>query len=221
MTDTEFLDYTVNVQTLTTDRPADYGLLPEDATAFGLVVDDFADARQIAANLSTRTTITIAARNVVRENLETALGFLFSKVESVPTVSDEKKLALGITLRKPAQPIQPQTVAPVVAGLKVNGKTIEGKLMQVDPDVRGKPSGCAGANIFSYIGTEPLPEDITKWTYQGLSTKTTFRLDFPVTVPALTKVWLTAAWISPRGASGPLADPVSTYLGGGIVSQAA
>jgi hypothetical protein len=54
---------------------------------------------------------------------------------------------------------------------------------------------------------------------EGESTRTDFEVEFPSTVPAGTKVWLTAFWKNPRLMSGPPCAPVSIYLGDGV-SQA-
>ena len=221
MTDAEFLGFSVNVKTLITATPTAYGLVAADATAYGLVHDAYASAYQTALDPLTRTRITIADRNAARDTLENSLRLLFNKVEGTPTVTDQQKMALGINVRKPPQPIQPPTEAPVMAVRSVQGRTVAIKLMQVDSESRGKPEGVAGAKVYSYIGQEPAPDDITMWKSEGSTSTTNFEIDFPVTVAAGSKVWLTAAWFSPRQASGPACEPISTYLGGGVVNQAA
>lgn len=221
MTDLEFLDFTSNVKTRTTADPAEYNLLPADAAAFAVVQENFATKRQAAVDPITRTKITIAERVAAREQLESSLGFLFKKVESSPAVTDAQKIALGITIPKPPSPIGIPTAIPTIVVKGVRGRTIDILLTQGEGEGRGKPAGCHAAVVFSYVGPEPVPQDITKWENQGSCTRTDFTIDFPLSVAEFSKVYLTAAWRNPREQAGPLANPIYTFLGSGVVSGAA
>lgn len=221
MTIAEFLTFTTNVRTLITESPETYNLEPSDAAVFAVVQMDFSTKTQIASNLTTRTKVTIAARQASRDALENSLGFLFKKVESSPAVTDAQKIALGVPIRKPAEPIGVPTTAPITSVSKVVGKTIFAKFGGEGVEGGGKPAGCESVLVFSYQGNEPLPEAITDWTYQGSTTSTKAEITMGASAPAGSKVYLTACWQNPRRACGPLSSPIFTFLGGGPVIQAA
>lgn len=215
-TDAEFLAFTANVRILTTADPETYNLDIAEAAAFAVVQNSFAAKYQTAHDPITRTKVTIAERVAARELLENSLEFLFFKVQSSPDVTDAQKIALGIHIRKSPESIQPPTEIPVLAVTDVNGWTIGMKIFQADGETRSKPAGVYGAVIFSYVGPEPVPTDITEWTYQGTSTRTKCEVTLPTSVAEGSKVWLTCAWVNPRQAAGPLCQPISTRLGGGV-----
>ena len=74
--------------------------------------------------------------------------------------------------------------------------------------------------MFSFVGSAP-PADIGQWVFQGSSTRTTFEVEFPATVPAGSQVFLCAFWFNPRSQSGPACQPISAYLAGGVVATQA
>jgi hypothetical protein len=85
---------------------------------------------------------------------------------------------------------------------------------------RGKPPGVKGSSILSYVG-ENAPDEMSQWKFEGNTTRSTLDVEFPPTVPAGAKVWLTAFWFNPRMQSGQACTPQFTNLQYGGLSQAA
>jgi len=221
MTDAEFKAFIENFLALITLNPTSYGLVAGDATALAVVESAFVDALSVALAPSTRTSVTVEQKNTARDACENAVRYLIGRIEFTPSVTDAQKLALGINVRKPATAIQPPDAEPVLVVKKVDNRTVTIRLMQPEGDGRGKPENVYSAVVYSYVGPEPIPQDINLWKNEGVTTRTDFTINFPLSVPAFSKVWLTAAWQSPRLAAGPACEPISTFLGSGVVTQVA
>jgi hypothetical protein len=69
----------------------------------------------------------------------------------------------------------------------------------------GKPSGAAGASVFSFVGAQP-PTDIDSWVFRGSTGKTEIEVPFDSSSAAST-VFITAFWFNRRAESGPAAQP--------------
>jgi hypothetical protein len=138
-------------------------------------------------------------------------------VQAGPTVTDQMKYQLGITVRgaNPPSPINPPEVAPVFDILWVKNRLIGVQLRQPESDSRGKPPGVQGCSICMYTGPLPLPTDITQWVTIGESSRNKFEVELPASVPAGTTAYLVAYWKNPRLMSGPPSSPQSLVIGAG------
>jgi hypothetical protein len=85
---------------------------------------------------------------------------------------------------------------------------------------RGKPAGVQGARLYTHVGPA-APVEIRDWNFEGQTTRVTADVEFPLTTPPGTVVWITAQWYNPRGETGPGCPPVSTTIVGGAMRQAA
>lgn len=141
-------------------------------------------------------------------------------MQANPSVTGQQKSSLGLTVRDvEPTPINPPADAPTLDVLSAVGRSVKVRLHDsANPTRRGKPAGVAGASLFTCVGATP-PADISGWTFQGNTSRTTADVQFPAEVPAGATVWLTAFWFNPRAQNGPTCAPVSTNLpGGGAVA---
>lgn len=221
VTDNGLKDWAVNADTKITADPPGFGRTILEAAAYHGVVQIYTDALALAQDPTTRTHPNVLAKQSAKDSLIEASRFLINAIKGDSSVSDAKRAELMIEPRKAPTPIPPPDATPVIVVKSINGRTVVVKLKQPEGLGRGRPAGVACAAVFSYVGPEPVPDDITKWEAQGTCSNTEFTIDFPLSVPGFSKVYLTAAWKNPRQQAGPLADPIFLFLGSGLVSGAA
>lgn len=212
-TDEGLLGWSLNFKTLITAAPTTYGLTAAQATAYGTVHTTYATALA-ACDPSVRSKTSTAAKNTARTALKTAARQTASIVDGTPTVTDAQKINLGMTVRHTPVPIPPPTTAPGMDVLSVVGWTVKIRLHDLASEKkRGKPPGTIGASVFSWVGATP-PADPAMWKFEGSTGKSITEVVFPSTVPAGSKVWLTAFWFNGRKQSGPARPPVPVTIQG-------
>ena len=105
--------------------------------------------------------------------------------------------------------------------LSVSGHTVHVRLHDANnPGKRGKPAGCKGAALFSFVGTA-APGDPSLFKFEGNTTRTSFDVIFPDSVAPGTMVWVTAVWFNERTQSGPACSPIGAFIQFGGMSMAA
>jgi hypothetical protein len=219
-TDDALLAWSANFSALITATPTAYGLTAALASSYAAVHTTFATALG-ACDPGQRSKTTVAAKNEARTNLKIQARLLANLVEGTSTVTDAQKVELGLNVRKPPTPTPVPTTPPVLEVISVSAWTVKIKLReQGGTGRRGKPVGVAGASFFSYVGGEP-PTDLAQWKFEGNTGRTSFDVAFTSTLPAGTRVWLTAFWFNGRKISGPICNPVGINLQGGSVALAA
>lgn len=218
--DAVLLSWSANFSAKITATPTAYGLVAAQATAYAALDTAFASALATATDPSTRTKATIAAKNTAKSPLKASARDLVKIIQAFPSLTNEQRIDLGITVRNNPSPINPPEDPPVLEVVSALGRILKVKLHSIDSSRRGKPAGVAGASLFSFVGSAP-PADISMWTFEGSISKTTFDVEFAPTVAAGAQVWLTAFWYSPRAQSGPACTPISAYIAGGVVASAA
>ncbi|HSI36905.1 MAG TPA: hypothetical protein VK986_25185 [Tepidisphaeraceae bacterium] len=130
------------------------------------------------------------------------------------SVTDGMLIALGLLPRAARTPIGPPTVPPVLEVGVVSGRVVNVRLHSSDSTRRGKEVGASGCNLYSYVGPI-VPTDPRDWRYEGTSTRVLAQILFPADVPTGSTIWLSARWVSARGAMGPASEPVRLTLQGG------
>ncbi len=198
-----------------------FGLTAAQATAYTGLHDAFVDAYQTANNPDTRSPSNIVAKNTAKDALISYARELARIVQATPTVTDEQKAELGLTVRdSEPSPIPVPEFAPGIDVVSATGRTTKLRLHDAaSPTRRGKPAGVAGASVYSFVG-ETAPADLEEWNFEANFTKTIIDIDFPAEVPNGSTVWFTAVWFNPRMETGPAATPVSTNLPGGLTMAA-
>lgn len=219
--DALLLDWSNNFNSKINASATTYGLTTAQATFYGTLNTSWSAAYTTATAPSTRTRGTIAAKNAARALLKANARLLARIVQATASVTPQQKIDLGLTPRDVIpSPINPPTEAPVIEIVAALGRTIKINLRSVGSDRRGKPDGVHGASLFSFVGAV-APADISAWTFEGSTTRTTFDVEFAPATPAGSQVWLTAFWFNPRSQAGPASTPISAYIAGGVSAAAA
>jgi hypothetical protein len=219
-TDGGLRSFAQNMSTQVTAAPTSFGLQTSDATALSTATGDYSDALD-ACDPAIRTRAAVVLKNTKKVALKALITQLALKVQGTPTVTDAQKTEIGLSIPSTRTTVPPPAFAPAVDVVTVNGRTITLRIHDSQEARRGKPAFCAGAMIFSFVGTE-APADPAAWKGEGITTRTGFQIEFPATVPAGSQVWITAQWYNDKAQTGPASSPITAYLqGGGDVAQAA
>lgn len=202
--------YSTNFNTRIVASPSTFNLTVLQATTYTGLHDPYIAAYEAAAAMGARSRSLIAARNTARTALLAYARQLYGFVQSSGSVSNANKELLGVRVRSMPTPQPVPAFAPALDIVSVNGRTVRIRLHDSqNAGRRGKPPGCAGAAVFSFVGAE-APDDPALYTFQGNTTQPKFDVTFPNSVAPGTLVWLTAMWFNERALSGPACTPIST-----------
>lgn len=221
--DADLVTWSTNFDTLITSSAATYGLDAAQAAGYNVLHNAFVSAYNIAANPNTNSKANVNAKNVAKESLlndPNGAWELVDIVQAFPGTTDTMRGQLGIRIPADPTPVGAPTTAPDLSIISTFGKTIKVRLRdQLNPDSRGKPPGVQGATIVYHVG-DTVPSDPAEWSFSMNVSKTVFDVELPASIPAASKVWLTAFWFNARKESGPACQPVSTNIAGGLAQAA-
>ncbi len=221
--DADLVTWSTNFDTLITSSAATYGLDAAQASGYNVLHNAFVSAYNIATNPNTNSKANVNAKNVARESLlNDANGAweLVDIVQAFPGTTDTMRGQLGIRIPDGPTPVAAPSTAPDLSILSTFGKTIKVRLRdQLNPDSRGKPAGVQGATIVYHVG-DTVPSDPAEWSFAMNVSKTVFDVELPASVPAASKVWLTAFWFNARKESSPAASPEYTVISDGVAQAA-
>jgi hypothetical protein len=112
----DFVAWITNFDALILATPVAYGLSAADATALDDMTQTYLTAYTLATAGGTRGPANIAAKDAARANVTARARQLATTIQSNPTISDEQKTALGITVRKTNKtPVPTPTSSPLLA----------------------------------------------------------------------------------------------------------
>jgi len=218
--DADIVAGSANFSTLITANPTTFGLVAAQATAFAALNTTLQSAYAAAINPSTRTPVTVAAKDQAIANMRGNATMLAKIISSTASVTNAQLVSLGLLPRPARTPVPAPADAPVIDIVSVSGNTVKIRLHAADDSTkRGKPDGVDGAVVFSFVGAS-APTDESAWTNEGITSKTVVDVAFPSTVAGGSKVWFTAFWFNARKQNGPAANPVSTNVAGGSAMAA-
>jgi hypothetical protein len=211
-----------NFAAMITADAVSLGLLPAQATSFGLLNTSLQSAYTAAITPETRTPVAIEAKNLAIKQMRAGAIPLAKQIVGNPAVTDAQLVALGLLPRTSPTPIPPEMTAPEVDAIEVNGRLVTIRIRQAGVDTKARPIGAVGAYIFSYVGAT-APTDPAAYKFEGLCTRRTVQVQFANDVPSGATAWIAAAWVSQRGGQrGFACTPVSfTIQGGPILAEAA
>lgn len=215
--DADLLAWSNNMKLLISADAEAFGLSVAQATQYSTAQADFQAKFSLAYNPPTRTRVTVEQKELSKRSLIELTQEFVRIIQATPTVTDDQRRALAITVRKHPEPSPIPTEMPEMDILSVTGRTVKARLHSATHEGRAKPPLVKAAYLYTFVG-ETSPEDLSEWQFRGETTKTTFEITFPASVEPGTKVWLTACWVNARGQSGPARDPMSTHIQFGGVS---
>lgn len=194
------------------ENPATYGLTAGDATAIATVNTNFQAAYGVATDPATRTSPTIAAKDTARAAAEVLCRPYAVQISLNKDVTDEAKVAAGVTVRKTTPtPIPAPTVAPELAVQKAIPGVVTVAVKVPGTVGKAKPTGAIGIELFRAVGTVAAV-DPAQADYLGTVTKAPCRIDVaPSEVGKTITVFARYATRSgPGGASqtGPFSAPL-------------
>ena len=170
--------------------------------------DDMIEARAAGD----RSASLVASKDLAKTNLLGLGRQVYASILTNEAIAASDKILIGIHLRVAPTPIPVPGAEPGMDVRGVSGRTVSVRVHDAaNPARRARPSGCAAAYVYSFVGTE-WPADPAAWIFEGATTRNSFDVAFSDSLPAGTQVWLRAAWVNPRLAVGPMCAPVTTVL---------
>jgi hypothetical protein len=215
--DAEFGPWLLNLAVLATASPATYGLTAPQAVVITAQSDLWIPAYTAATDPSTRTPASIANKDAVRAAATATVRPLCVSVSLNPAVTDEDKVALGVTVRKTTPtPVPPPSTRP---GLNILGNTpgvVNVSYVDVDlPVGKSKPPGATGIQIWQTVGTE-YATDPQQASLAAIWTKSPNKLFF-ASEQSGKRLSLWARWQTTSGPAGqaqvgPWSDRLTTII---------
>jgi len=175
--DSTFATWLDNFSVKLTADPAIYGLTAGDAAAVDGPNDAFQAAYADAIDPATRTSAKIAAKDAARVNAEAIVRPYAVRVIQNPNVTNEARVALGVTVPTAVPtPIPPPNTAPSL--ILINAVPLLHNMAYrdaTDPLVRAKPFGVVSMCLYAQLGvTAGIDPDAAE--YKGDFNKTPFQV---------------------------------------------
>lgn len=218
----DFLAFAQSWSTHATATPTAYNWVAADATALAALIATLVSATTAANDPATRTSVTVAAKDVARAAALAELKALKKKLEGAqPPIAANKREELGLPPKDATPtPVPPPSTRPLVAILATTGLNVSLRLTDENtPTRRSHPVGVSGAEVFSFTGAT-APADLRSWTFEGLATRSDMVVAFPPAAAAGTKIFIAARWYNNKGDTGPVSATASSYVGGGLAEAA-
>ena len=177
--DADFDAWLLNFTTLLTAAPATYGLTAPDAVTCAAQYTAWHPAYVAATDPSTRTPVTVAAKDAARVTAEQVNRPYAQQISKNASVTPGQKTAIGVNLPNNSPvPIPAPTSFPIL-GFRA-ATPLQHQLQYQDSDLgtgKAKPSGAIGLELYRAIGTVPAL-DPSQATYYGTATKSPTRVTF-------------------------------------------
>ena len=192
-------------------QPQRYGQDGDRAQLLQDKTDAYTAAFTTAYNPSTRTRVTIAAKDAAADVLRAVAGVINDYAQADASVTVQAKLDAGLPVHKAPAKRDAPAVAPELDVLAVDVRTVHVKLRDAEnPLRRGKPANVASAMIFVAVG-EVAPQSLKAWRQVATASRTTWSFDLPADVAPGTKFYVTACWCTSTQKTSPAAEPVAAY----------
>ena len=177
--DADFDNWAVNFSTLITAVPATYGLVAGDAIIIAAVVNPWHAAYVAATNPTTRTSVTIAAKDAARLAAEAVVRPYATTISRNPAVLNDDKVAVGVNLPNSARtPVPPPVTQPALSLVSsVHNLMTVAYRDTSTPTSKAKPPGAIGLDLRIFIGTTTPPAPDTVAPY-GVVTKSPINVGF-------------------------------------------
>ncbi len=220
--DAELVPYSTNWNERLTESAESYGLTVAQQASYTAVHNPYimaVAALEAARQSGVQSQPLVAARNDARQALLAVGRELYAFVQANTAVRDSLKIELNVVVRDHEPTPSPVPVsAPVMSVLGVTGRNLYLSVQGNTTD-RARLKGTIAGQVFYHVGAE-APASVDDWKWLANVGRSPAMVTLPTDVAAGSKVWLTGFWVNTRKESGPLSEPFSTYLGGGV-SQAA
>jgi hypothetical protein len=217
-----FLTYAQNFCGQINTSPTTFGCVAADGTSLMSLLGALETKFAISEAPETKTPVSIAQKDMAMAALRADMRRVYKKVRAA-NLSPDLLIELGVPVPDP----EPSPVPTPTDRAQVTVRSTKDRAVnlfissETTPTKRGKPTGCSGWELFSFAGETP-PGDLGLWKFEGAGTKAYATVTFGPSTPAAgTKVWFAVRWVNAKGQAGPVSALVSTFLGGGVVGEAA
>lgn len=201
--DAGFHDWVDNFNAKLTAAPTTVGLVAGDATALDALFDIWLAAYNLTLDPDTRTSVTIAAKDTARFNLEALARLDAIQIQAFPGTTDEERVDFGLTVPTGfAAPVAAPATRPLVQVLTNASNQHTIKLRdELEPTSQAKPDGVTSAEIWVKIGGDP-PTSIASCSFRGDYTRNPHTVEFAGGETGLPAYYI-ARWKTARGLVGP------------------
>jgi hypothetical protein len=201
-----------NFGAILTATPALYALTSADAAAVTSAVNAFDAAYTISQNPSTRTEVTVAAKNDARAAAEAICRQYAITIKYNAGITDPDKIAIGVRpVNNERNPINVPDSSPL---LNVLGATPGSQTVRYSdtntPDSAAKPFGATALQVFLAVTTAAV-DDPSEAEFYGAFTKNPIGVGFDEADDGKVATYF-ARWQNRRGDVGPWSLPVSMRI---------
>lgn len=152
--DQNALAWMLNFAALITTAPATYGLTGPDAVIIDAQAAAFDAALTLSSDPATRTSPTVAAKDAAKASAEFIMRPYAVGISLNPSVTNEAKVAVGVTVRSNTPtPIPAPVTPPVIALVKAQPLTQQINITPVGFLGKAKPAGCIAIEVARSVGT--------------------------------------------------------------------
>ncbi len=208
----ELVTWSTNFDAQINNDPPALGLTVVQTGGYSTLHAAFVAAFQASQDHSTRTPSSILAKNDAKEALVANARALARIIQACPTVTDQQRSDLGLTVRDPEPtPVPAPGTLPLVSVVEVQHGSHTIRLADMDsPSSRAKPAGVAGAEVFVFIGDNP-PADMTTCQLRQLTTRNQLEITYQPEDSGK-MAYIAARWYNPRGQAGPASLTISERI---------
>lgn len=213
----ELVAYLVAVSATITASPLVYGQTVQSAATFAAAVTALVNAHALCSDPATRTEAAVANKDTCKAFAVSLLRQLNRQVQANPAVTAEQKAEIGFPIYKATRSPRPAPATRPVLSLIGPPSNLAIPVQIVDeltPTKRARPADVTAAEVYSYVldtpGQQP-PEDLELWRFEGLATRSLYKVDYNQPDEGKTTV-IRAAWINPRGERGPASAPITAKV---------
>lgn len=211
-TDAGFDSWLTNFETQTDTEFATYGLTAPEAALITAAQAAYNAAFVLANDPGTRTSVTVAAKDVAKASALATVRPLAIKVKLNPAVTDGQRALLGLTIDTvPATPIPTPTTFPTIDVLMATPG--QHKLQYRDsatPTSKAKPYGAMQLELWNVIGTVEAVTPANA-VYRGAFTKSPLVVDHLEADAGKIATYF-GRWVTTTGKVGPWSNGVSLTI---------
>jgi len=210
--DADFHTWFGNFNDYATGNAAALGLTPDQTTALTNVYNVWKTAFPAHTTAQAAAGAAKTNKDQARDGAETVLRPLVQQLQASPTVTNDQRKKMKITVRATTRTASTAPTSAPVATVDTSQRLRHLISYKDSAGNRAKPPGVAYCEIWSKVGA-PAPTDIGQMTYLGNASKTPQLEEYTAAQAGqMATYWL--RWVSTRGEKGPWSEPVSATIPG-------
>lgn len=215
--DALLVPWATNFSALITLDPTAYGLSAGDASALAALNTAYDNAYNAAIAGGSRGPASVNAKDAAKANLVARCRQLATIIQANPSITEEQKTALGITVRKTTRsPVPTPTTSPLLTFVAATpGQATLRMADQLTPALKAKPFGAIQLQLSVWITTTPPPTPepgpASPPTFVLQYTKNPFAVNFEPGQVGKTAIYY-GQWITRTGKLGPFSNMLQQVI---------